>query len=283
MRQPTAREARAQSEHRGLKQSQMIGDDFERLARQIQAAAQDAGRALEPFLKSLAEPGQGISEAFQRIVLQVQEIQAQIAPSLDRISRALQDLPERNQKGLRILAANGWYLDPHFSIPGLFEVADLFEAGEADRANEKLCEHFDSRLNDIEANVCNRFSTRARILRQAFGAHRRGEYALSVPVFLAQADGICKDLVGVQLYARRNGMPALAACLTIETLPPLEASLLCPLIEPNPMSASADERAAFVDLLNRHAVLHGESLEYDTRVNSCRSVSLLIYVTWVLQ
>lgn len=266
----------------------MAEDDFERLARQVQWAALAAGGVLEPFLQqqerlvgqlqSLTDTAQMIAEAVQPIVFQVQ---ARIAPFLDQVSRAFQELPERNQKALRILAVNGWYLDPGMQLPRLFAAADLFEARETDRANEKMCEHFDNRLNEIETHVCSKFSSRARILQQAFAAHRRGEYALTVPVFLSQADGVCKDLVGVQLYARANGMAALAACLHVEKLSPLKASFFYPLVDPNPISAGPADRAGSGDLLNRHAVIHGESVDYDSRLNSCRSVSLLVYVAWI--
>jgi hypothetical protein len=35
--------------------------------------------------------------------------------------------------------------------------------------------------------------------------------------------------------------------------------------------------------LNRHAVLHGESLDYDTRGNACRAMSYLRFVGWVIK
>lgn len=50
-----------------------------------------------------------------------------------------------------------------------------------------------------------------------------------------------------------------------------------------PISASQRERESVSNLLNRHAVLHGEAVDYDTRINSNRALSLLVYVAWVLQ
>lgn len=271
---------------------EMTGDEFERMARQVRAAAEAAGRALQPFveqqrrlaeqLQPIMETSQRIAEAFQPFARQIQEMQARMSPFLEEIGRAFRDLPERNQKALRILAVNGWYVDPELSIPDLFEAADLFEGGATGRAHQKLCDHFDNRLDDIQRDICGRFLNRARVLKQAFDAHRRGEYALAIPVFLSQADGICQELVGVQLYARRNGMPELAAYLRIEDAMSFRASLLYPLVEPNPISAGSAERAGLSDLLNRHAILHGESFDYDTKLNSCRSVSLLAYVAWIL-
>ncbi len=243
----------------------MTGDEFERMAREIRAAAEAAGRALLPFveqqqrlaaqLQPIVETGQRIAQAFQPFARQIQEMQERLAPLLDEIGRAFQELPERNRKALRILAANGWYLDPELSFPDLFDAADLFEEEATERAHQKLCDHFDNRLDAVQRDLCSRFANRAGILTPAFDAHRRGEYALTVPVFLSQADGICQELVGVQLYARRNGMPQLAAYLRVESTTPFRASLLYPLVERNPISAGPAERSGLADLLNRHAIL----------------------------
>jgi len=75
----------------------------------------------------------------------------------------------------------------------------------------------------------------------------------------------------------------LASELVLKDVTPLLKSLLTPLVEPMPISASADERAGLADALNRHAVLHGESVDYSSRLNSCRAISLLVYVSWVLR
>ena len=134
-----------------------------------------------------------------------------------------------------------------------------------------------------QSDLCDRFPDRSRFLDQAFDAHRRGDYALAIPVFLIQADGICKETVGEQLYARANGVPRLAEILGAENEAPLRASLLSPLTDPHPISASPHERSGGPEQLFRHAILHGESLDYDTRANACRSISLLVYVAWVLR
>jgi len=49
-----------------------------------------------------------------------------------------------------------------------------------------------------------------------------------------------------------------------------------------PISASEHERGdAFVGL-NRHQVLHGESTQYGTEMNSLKAISLLNYVAHIL-
>jgi len=267
--------------------------------RQIPEILESVGRALQPFvqqqqhltaqMQAIVETGHRIAQALQPFVRQIQEMRERLAPFLDEVRRVsltfqkIPEIPERNRKALRILAVNGWYLDSEMPFPDVLEAADLFEAGTIERAHQNLCDHFDNRLSAIHRDLCSRFSKRSRILAQAFDAHRKCEYALAIPVFLSQADGICHDLIGVQLYERRNGIPRLAACLPVEKETPLGALFLYPLVSPNPISAGPAERSGLVDLFNRHTILHGESCDYDTRLNSCRALSWIVYVAWILE
>ena len=270
----------------------MSHEDFKRLARQLYAAASEVGKALLPIIEQqrrlatemapLVENARRMNELMLPIAQQAAQFQQQIAPYVEQIRRAFQELPERNRKALRILAVNGWYLDPELPLADLFEIVELFETDEKDKANERLCFHFQARCEELCDDLSLRFPTRARVLGKAFEAHVGREYALSIPVFLAQADGICQELVGIQLYTKRDGVPLLAAHFNVENESAYLASFLYPIIEPTPITAGPMERSSVPDMLNRHAVLHGEVSDYDTERNSCRALSLLSYVVWVL-
>src|SRR5262245_27222728 len=200
----------------------------------------------------------------------------------ESVARSLRDLPDRTRTAVRTLAKNGWYIDPESDFIEITNATDLFDKGESEEAHQYLCDYFDGRLDGIEAVLSNRFPHRARILGQAFGAHRREEHGLSIPVFLAQADGICQELVGVQLFAREDGKPKVGAVLDPAAADSLESAYRAGLVEVFPILARPAERVGLVDFLNRHTVLHGESVDYDTRLNSCRAVSLLGYAAWIL-
>ncbi len=62
-----------------------------------------------------------------------------------------------------------------------------------------------------------------------------------------------------------------------------EEAMLAPLITVLPVIAKANERTLYGNQLNRHAILHGESLDYGTFENSCRAISLLSYSGWALR
>jgi len=111
-------------------------------------------------------------------------------------------------------------------------------------------------------------------------AHNGGEYDLSVPVFLAQADGICLELIGVQLYSKRSDGKTTKVS---EAVAALEVDvLLYPLTEVFPIIFNSRERAGQENILNRHAVLHGESVSYGNKVNSSKAMSLLSFTAWAL-
>jgi hypothetical protein len=57
------------------------------------------------------------------------------------------------------------------------------------------------------------------------------------------------------------------------------AAILSPLAETLPINASENERPRNFNGLNRHMVLHGESLDYGSKVNSLKAISLVNYVS----
>lgn len=214
---------------------------------------------------------------------QIEALQQSFKPIIESLVRSLEELPKKNRETLIALADNGWYLDPDLSLPDMFELAEKFTSGSLDDANSALCNHFDGRASEIGLCLISQLPERSRLFASAFEAHRRGEYALSIPVFLAQADGVCHKITGVQLYSKnRNGIPKLADVLLTPDISKLTASMLTPIIEPSPITASSKSREGMTNILNRHAVLHGESTDYDNRLNSCRAISLLVYVAWIL-
>ena len=56
------------------------------------------------------------------------------------------------------------------------------------------------------------------------------------------------------------------------------SSLLEPLRVAGALNAFEDERHQYPDVLNRHEVLHGKSVDYATPISSFRALSLLAYV-----
>ncbi|MEE9279719.1 MAG: hypothetical protein V3V67_06050, partial [Myxococcota bacterium] len=162
------------------------------------------------------------------------------------------------------------------------ELEEFLLAGDVERADEVLCTYYDSVLDDVRETIIAAFPQRAKVLVKAFEAHTRGDYELSVPVLLVQADGIAQESIRIGLYQKKNGEPATRSYVDNLSADGFMSGFLEPLRLALPLTAPTASRGGAPVGLNRHQVLHGESVEYGTKKFSLQAISLVAYVVWVL-
>jgi hypothetical protein len=213
----------------------------------------------------------------------MQWTQAMISPAFADFQESFRQLPPRAQEAALTLADNGWYLDWKMTIPDLWELNKALLGGNADQAEIELVEHFTNRADGIENELLTKFPHRAHLIRSAFGAHRREEYELSIPVFLAQADGICFDVINMSVFRSEKNRPLTASYVDTVARDTLRAALLSPLSRTLPINATERQRPPGSTALNRHTVLHGESLDYGNKANSLKAISFVNYIAHVLR
>ncbi len=63
----------------------------------------------------------------------------------------------------------------------------------------------------------------------------------------------------------------------------LKSAILSPLTLKLPISASEKDRGSDFIGLNRHQVLHGEVVDYNTKINSLQAISCINYMSQVLE
>lgn len=206
-----------------------------------------------------------------------------ISPAFEELQRSFRELPPKIQEALLLLAQNGWYLDFNMPLPSLWEIKKAISSGEIEEVEEALVEYFESQLEEIEKSTIAQFPHRSHIIQSAFQAHRKEEYYLSIPVLLAQADGICKEVVNQYLFMKKDKKPRTAIFVEQVATDTYKAALLSPLAATTPISASEHERDEEFNLLNRHMVLHGESLDYGSKMNGLKAISLVNYVSQALR
>src|ERR1017187_9134694 len=177
------------------------------------------------------------------------------------------------------LAKRGWYIDLETPFKFLNKLNAEFKRENNQNVDLLMASYVEFNLDNIKKNCQRNHPDRWPVLREAFEAHDQNKFALSIPVFLAQADGICKDLLGVKFYARRKGIPA-TACKTADLeMDSVSDAILEPLREAGALNAYENEVDSSSNVLNRHAVLHGTSVDYATKFNGLRSISLVNYLS----
>lgn len=210
-------------------------------------------------------------------------IQGFINPAFEQLQKSFKELPSRTKEALLLLGEHGWFLDLEMPLPALWQLRKALTDGSVEEAEEALIEYFNSRLSEIEQSIIEKYPGRKKIIEAAFNAHHREEYELSIPVLLSQIDGICKDTVKQYLFMKKNKKPRTAIYVEQVASDTYRKALLSPLSQTLPIGASEHERSEDFNELNRHMVLHGESLDYGTKTNSLKAISLINYVAHVLK
>jgi hypothetical protein len=250
------------------------------LVRSIQAMSSQIGGVMGEFHKhwqqTLAPMFEGMRQAYQARL----EIYPDLSSRLD------------------MLAKRGWFISMFFGLSEFDQIATAADRIDDDTLEGIIAKAYRDSLEDHVASILHEYPEREFAIRPALNAHLRGEYALSVPIFFAQADGICAAMVGRHIFSGKKGRSDHISSLAAEKISDLEGqneeegielfrllhlALWQPLSDHQPISFSASKRETedYVGL-NRHTVLHGESLDYATELNSLKAFSFLSYVASLL-
>ncbi len=207
------------------------------------------------------------------------EVAAEISKKIKSIVLLLGALSKQQQECLERLSARGWFLSPDTPIEQLQLFTDSLGENGGSEKKDPISSHFRKRIDSIESELSKSYPPRSQILHDAFEAHRAGKYTLSVPVFLSQADGIWRDQFRENFFQKKKLKSTLQDCKNDPQLQYVATMLT--LLEPrepgknNPLWANESERDDLFDALNRHQVLHGESVNYATEQNSFKAIWLL--------
>jgi len=186
------------------------------------------------------------------------------------------------KKAITMLANRGWFIDFEMPASVFKEIIKIINEGKFTIFERELISYFEKHLDRIESDIIIRFKNRKNLINASFNAHRRKEYILSIPVILAQVDGICYEVVKHSFFMKRNQRPLTATYVDNVATDTFRYAVLFPLSQKLPINISSYERPKKSRQLNRHAIFHGESIRYGSKKNSIKAISLINYVSYVL-
>ncbi len=141
--------------------------------------------------------------------------------------------------------------------------------------------------------LAEKYPARKTAIHSAIDAHRSfapAGYSLSIPVFLAQTDGIFSEVTGISSAMDKvRGQNAIKGSQWLSTqiaadekaigslLPVLELHELDILKSQRAREAKVQETGKVFNALNRHQVIHGEVSDYGTEINSMKAFSFLLF------
>ena len=126
-----------------------------------------------------------------------------IAPHLVLILEWLEKQPEIDRESLIKLAKIGWFPDLGMPLDNLLPV---MQAANEDpiKAETIAIDFLRARVDAIESELAQSYPNRSHLFCDAFEAHRKRKFSLSIPVLLAQCDGIFWEASTKTLFRKKD-------------------------------------------------------------------------------
>lgn len=189
------------------------------------------------------------------------------------------NLPERQREVWSKAASLGWYMNSESSISMKHYVGMGQQALDA-----YMVQELQTDWSTLTKSIILAYPAREEILACAFGLHSEGCYIASIPLFFAQADGICAQNLGAHLFtdSLERGSKIAERSQSAEPF----TDVLLELLGMNTQFNAGIREAKPKDKLrapNRNGILHGsrKHLDYGTVTNSLKAFSLLAFVVFL--
>lgn len=193
--------------------------------------------------------------------------------------------------GVHLFIKEGWYLSLEFIDTLATLSLDEYFKENPSGFEEDVLTAFDAQMTAIEQKLITANQKRKDLLADIFKLHKAGIYNASILMALQQADGISKDKFSKK---DENGNEIRAGFFDMNHEKPRGQKLSDMFNVPNNdwlnviynQLAKKDRNNSLVlegntsrlSDLNRHAIMHGESIDYGTKVNSVKSILLLDFI-----
>ena len=210
------------------------------------------------------------------------------------IKRRLDELPEKSKAAMILASSKGWFFGWNDGLQSLMELVERLEVTQPTDIDEVMAQYYRINLQPFADELASKYPDRAPAIKATVNAHVSlgcEGFFLSIPVFIAQADGLLTEITKVKSAMMKDGkgqeLQASKALREKLAADQKSLDLLHPILMLHEsdfmMSAGARQLAAQASgesftALNRHQVMHGESSDYGTELNSLKAFSFLVCV-----
>ena len=153
----------------------------------------------------------------------------------------------------------------------------------------RMLKAFEQNYDEIKQYVVVESKRREHILSVAIELHEQQNYIACIPLFLAQADGIFEEYLGLSAFTRHDGkLKRIASDLNSTFSNDSVAKAYFGQFKASSQFSGNSGNADNSDKAkgpNRNGILHGDSrhLDYGSYINSCKSICFLSSVMWLAE
>jgi len=170
----------------------------------------------ETSTETYARFAQGVFNVVRVIHQELQTIAEKVAPHLEKaapylvalaqidwaaVKQRLDELPKKSKDAMRLALAEGWFFGWHDGLQSLMELVESLEKTTQSSVDDIMVAYYRTNLQCFSDEITSEYPHRAAAIKAAVNAHMslaEQGYFLSIPVFIAQADGLLAEITGVE-------------------------------------------------------------------------------------
>ncbi|WP_137132473.1 hypothetical protein [Rhizobium sp. FY34] len=203
------------------------------------------------------------------------------------VRQRIDELPQKSKDAMRLALDSGWFFGWHDGLQSLMELVDRLSAKPAsEHVDQIMADYYRANMETFAAQLYTAYPNRAAPLRAAIYAHSLASYDgyfLSIPVFIAQGDGLLAENAKVKSPINDAGVKEFHKKYASDQK---VLDLMLPFLDLHTSRFWQTEKARRREVeatgkpfvaLNRHQIIHGEVSDYGSEINSLKAFSFLVF------
>jgi hypothetical protein len=167
----------------------------------------------------------------------------------------------------KLFAAHGWCVFDGSSVEDVLFILKLYNEEKVVEADKRFMEIFEVNLDKIESDLSHLNKDTCKIVKEAIECHRNGFYYASTMLFISLTDGIAHGKLFTNGYFQKIRKKN------------KNHFLLDIFNEKNPVNKNYIPNVSSNSELMRHGIMHGNSTNYGSEINSLKSLSLFYFIS----
>ncbi|AOW16302.1 hypothetical protein LPB03_01965 [Polaribacter vadi] len=167
----------------------------------------------------------------------------------------------------KLFAAHGWCIFDGSTIEDVLFLLKLYNEERFVEADKNFMKLYEDNINDIESDLSSINKDTSHIIKEAIQCHKKGFYFASTILLISLTDGIAEGKLFTngffQKIKRKNKKHFLLDVFN-------EKNLVNKHFIPKKSSSSE---------LMRHGIMHGNSINYGSQINSLKALSLYYFIS----
>jgi len=205
-------------------------------------------------------------ENIDEIIIERQERQKQIEAFFGTLSKIAKQL-----------CAYDWMFINELNHVDLIDIQKLLDKKDSQLIDFFFEKHFETNIELLKNRLIDSNTKRINILNEIFKGIELKLFSLVIPSIISQIEGITEEKTGRRFFSTQNNQTKLKQFADSKNIMYFDKLLTHPI--DTIWEYSRKQNPNNPSRINRHDIIHGTSIDYGTKMNCYKYLSVLLFVS----